>query len=139
VLPSQTLKDVSAETVANSYLMHRPAERETCRIQLSEAIELDPSGGLSVLAGLRKAGLGYKDIGGDIKLNMRHPPLSNPSPGEFSTNLSAALSGPQDVAELLTESGREVYEAEAGSLPGGEQTMQQWLENMEIAVDKQGL
>lgn len=134
--PSGELQAVAAEVVTESFLRHRPDGRADLRERLSEAMRESKESGLLVLAGLREAGLGYRKLDGQASLQMLHPRLSNPDPAEFSSKLSAVLFRSQDPVAVLTERGTEVFEEEVLGLPEGEQNMGEWVENMEVAIQR---
>lgn len=128
--PSRSLITVASSLVADSYLVHRPAEdRDRFRRELAEAMDEGDERALLVLAGLREAGLGFKSTDGKISLSMRHPRLSNPDPAEFSSQVSTAISGREDAVETLIECGQKIL-----SGPEERLEMDQWVENMEVAI-----
>lgn len=128
--PGRSLKTVASSIVADSYLVHStPEDRDRFRGELAKAMDEEDERALLVLAGLREAGLGFKNMDGKISLSMRYPRLSNPDPAEFSSQVSAAISDPKDAIEILAKRGQETFSrAEERS------EMDQWLENMEIAI-----
>ncbi len=128
-MPSPELRAVSAKIVVDSYLMHNaPEKREEFLGELTSALESDAQTSLFVLAGLKAAGLGYRKAENQLSLSMKHPKLSNPTFGEFSSQLSSALASSNGALELLIDRGQQDMHE-----PQTKHEMKQWLANMEAA------